>query len=144
MTRSIILIAGLYYATTGIFLFMAPRAFYETTPGVAMMGPFNSHFIRDAGIAFLASGLGLAYGARRARSDVAIFTLGWPLGHAVFHIWIWLTRGMPFDTAALVNLTGIQLPGWITLLAIIRLIRKGFAHAHLAPQPLRQGVRETL
>ena len=144
MTRPIILIAGIYYAATGLFLITTPLAFYETTPGVAMMGPFNSHFIRDAGIAFLASGLGLAYGARRARSDVALFALGWPLGHAVFHIWIWLTRGTPLDIAALVNLTGIQLPGWITLLAIIRLIRKGFAHALLAAQPLRQGVREAL
>ena len=113
-------VAGLYLATA-VYMFAAPRAFYDGTPGVAMMGPYNTHFIRDAGLAFLTSGGALLWGALKRNPAVAVFGAVWPCLHAAFHVWIWLARGVPFDTVALVNLVGIQLPAWLALVAALQL-----------------------
>lgn len=125
MIKTAVLVAGIYYAATGLFIFIAPQVFYDLTPGVAMMGPYNVHFIRDAGLAFFASGLGLAYGAQRENRDVAVFASAWPVFHALFHIWIWISRGVPFDTVAGVNFCSIQLPAWAALYTSLRLPRVG-------------------
>lgn len=113
-------VAGLYLVTA-VLMFVAPQAFYDMTPGVAMMGPFNVHFIRDAGLAFLTSGSALLWAGLRANRTLAVFGAAWPCLHAAFHIWIWFARGVPFDQVALVNLVGIQLPAWLALLAATRL-----------------------
>ena len=84
------------YLLTAIYMFVAPQVFYDQTPGVAMMGPFNTHFIRDAGLAFLTSG-------------------------GALHIWVWSARGCPGDQSALSNLVGIQLPAWLALFAAMKL-----------------------
>ncbi|MCR9080230.1 MAG: hypothetical protein NXH78_14130 [Hyphomonadaceae bacterium] len=113
-------VAGLYLST-GIYMFVAPQAFYDGTPGVAMMGPFNTHFIRDAGLAFLVSGGGLLWGGLNRNHAVAVFGAIWPCLHALFHVWIWVARGVPFDLVALVNWGGIQLPAWLALVAAWKL-----------------------
>ena len=48
MKHAILILVGGIYLLTAVFMFVAPQAFYDTTPGVSMMGPFNQHFIRDA------------------------------------------------------------------------------------------------
>lgn len=110
-----------FYLSTAIYMFVAPEAFYNRTPGVAMMGPFNVHFIRDAGLAFLTSGAALLWGVLKADRPVAVFGAAWPCLHALFHIWIFLARGFPADEIALVNLIGIQLPAWLVLAAALKL-----------------------
>lgn len=113
-------VAGLYLSTA-VYMFVAPQAFYDGTPGVAMMGPFNVHFIRDAGLAFLTSGAALVWGGLKNNRPLAIFGAMWPCLHALFHVWIWLARGLPFDQVALVNLVGIQVPAWLALMAAYRI-----------------------
>ena len=112
-------VAALYLGTA-VYMFVAPQAFYDGTPGVAMMGPFNVHFIRDAGLAFLTSGGALLWGGLKANRTLAVFGAMWPCLHAVFHVWIWLARGVPMDQVALVNLVGIQLPAWLALTAALK------------------------
>lgn len=46
-------------------------AWYGAVPGVTSTGPYNAHFIRDIGAAYLMSALGLAWFAWRPRE-------GWP------------------------------------------------------------------
>ncbi|MEM7330413.1 MAG: hypothetical protein AAF437_16855 [Pseudomonadota bacterium] len=113
-------VAALYFATA-VYMFAAPREFYDGTPGVAMMGPYNTHFIRDAGLAFLTSAGALAWGNWKQYRAVAVFGAIWPCLHALFHIWIWLARGLPLDQVAFVNLVGIQAPAWLALIAATRL-----------------------
>ena len=108
---------GALFVSTGAYMFVTPHIFYEQTPGVAMMGPFNTHFIRDAGLAFSTSGGALIWGGWSQNRPVAVFGAMWPSLHAAFHIWIWLARGMPLDQIAIVNLVGIQLPAWLALYA---------------------------
>ena len=112
---------GALFVSTGVYMFVAPHIFYEATPGVAMMGPFNTHFIRDAGLAFLTSGGALCWGGWNQNRPVAVFGAIWPCLHAAFHIWIWFARGLPFDQVAMVNLIGIQLPAWLALYAATKL-----------------------
>ncbi|MFN3214084.1 MAG: hypothetical protein ACE37M_13350 [Henriciella sp.] len=112
---------GGLYLFTAIYMFAAPQVFYDQTPGVAMMGPFNTHFIQDAGLAFLTSGGALLWGGRYRNRSVAIFGAVWVCLHATLHAWVWIARGTPLDQVALINLVGIQVPAWLALFAAMKL-----------------------
>jgi hypothetical protein len=121
----ILLIAiGVTQALTGVIIFMAPQWFYDTVPGVAMLGPFNLHFIRDAGLAYGGSGLLILAGHWRGNYAVSLAGCTWPCFHGLFHLQMWLARGMPADLVALVNLLGIQLPAWLGLYVAWRLLQQ--------------------
>ena len=117
---TLFVISGLFLAIAASMWF-TPHTWYETVPGVAMMGPFNLHFIRDIALAFLMSAGALIYGAWKLNSGVAITGAVWPCLHGLFHISIWIGRGVPLDDVAMVNLFGIQLPAWLALAAAIKL-----------------------
>lgn len=121
MARTLLIVVGVLYGLTAAVMWVAPQTWYDTTPGVAMMGPFNAHFIRDVALAFLVSAAALLVGARQDNRPLAIFGAAWPCLHAAFHIWIWLGRGVPVDVPAVTNLFGIQLPAWLALFAAFRL-----------------------
>ena len=80
---------AIFNLLNGIIMLIWPEPWYDLTPGVSGTGPFNPHFVRDIGFAFVASGIGLWFGvtdsALRPWSGpiVAIVFLG---GHAVFHV----------------------------------------------------------
>ena len=74
-----------------------------------------------AALAFTASGLMLLWGARREQRDVAVCGALWLCLHALFHVWIWWQRGLPFDVVLATNVFGIQLPAWGALWAARRL-----------------------
>lgn len=121
MTKSIFYILAGYFFLTGVYIFFAPQMFYDQTPGVAIMGPFNSHFIRDVSFAFLVSGAALFYGARHLRKDILVIGAGWPFLHALFHAYIWGHRGFPLDKLWAFDLFFVVLPGLIALLLATRL-----------------------
>ena len=113
MTRALLLVIGAIWVATGIVIFVDPQRFYDTTPGVAMMGPFNMHFIRDVGLAFVASGLATCVGARRHDPRLALAGIGWPFLHALFHIQIWSHHGFPLDGIAAFNFASVILPAFV-------------------------------
>jgi len=119
-------IAG-YNLLLALFMWFYPQAWYDATPGVAAMGPFNLHFIRDVALAYLVSALAIGWGLRKQDKTALVFGALWPCLHALFHIWIWIMRGFPFDQVAAVNFFGIQLPAWLALLAALRMSRKHVA-----------------
>ncbi|MVO15224.1 hypothetical protein [Parasedimentitalea huanghaiensis] len=104
---------GVIYALNALVMWFLPEWWYVTVPGITMMGPFNLHFVRDIGLVYLVSGLGLIYGIRAPQ--VAVFGCLWPALHALFHAWIFFQRGMPVDFVAATNLVLIQLPAWLSL-----------------------------
>ncbi|MEM9495973.1 MAG: hypothetical protein AAGA09_08205 [Pseudomonadota bacterium] len=122
--RLIVFIVAAFYFALAVFMWTAPMTWYETTPGVAMMGPFNSHFVRDVALAFLMSGAAMCFGVVKLERNVTYFGLAWPCAHALFHVWIWLTRGAPFDLVAAANLAGIQLPAWLALFCAFSFFKK--------------------
>jgi len=124
MWRNILFAIGVYFAGLGVMMWGAPLLWYELTPGVAMMGPYNLHFVRDIALVFFMSGVGLAWGAMRWDRTGCVMGIAWPALHALFHLWIWGARGAPADLVALTNLLGIQLPVWLAVLAINRYFKQ--------------------
>jgi hypothetical protein len=57
---------GTIAVVSGLVMLAAGRWFYATTPGVAETGPYNPHFVRDIGAAYLTAGAGLIALAWRA------------------------------------------------------------------------------
>ena len=68
-------------------MWFAPHTWYETVPGIAMMGPFNLHFVRDIALIFGMSSAALAYGALKHDRTAAVCGAAWPALHALFHVW---------------------------------------------------------
>jgi len=125
MWRPVLFLIAAMNAGNALTMWVMPHTWYEMVPGVAMMGPFNPHFVRDIALAFGMSAAALAWGALRLDRSAAICGAAWPCLHALFHVWIWaIHRGAPFDQIALVNLTGIQIPAWLALAAALNFTRK--------------------
>jgi hypothetical protein len=123
MWRLFLFLIAAYYAALAVTMWVMPQLWYDLTPGVAMMGPFNSHFIRDAALAYLTAGGVIAWGTFNRNQGIVVIGALWPAMHGIFHLWIWFTRGVPLDLIAAVNFAGIQLPAWLALWA---------AHQHFA------------
>ncbi|HAE25848.1 MULTISPECIES: hypothetical protein [Hyphomonas] len=124
MWRPILFLIAAVHSANALTMWFAPHFWYGAVPGVAMMGPFNLHFVRDIALAFGMSAGALAYSALKVDRSAAICGAAWPALHAIFHIWIWIARGLPFDQIAFVNLAGIQLPAWLALTAALTFTRK--------------------
>ena len=48
----------------GTWMLLVPGSWFDRMPGVAATGPYNEHFVRDVGSAYLAVGVALALAAR--------------------------------------------------------------------------------
>jgi hypothetical protein len=81
-------ILGLALAASGLAMLAAPAHWYATLPGAADTGPFNPHFVRDIGAAYLIAGATLVWFAKRAaarpaaQAGAAFLAL-----HAAVHLW---------------------------------------------------------
>lgn len=121
--RVLLLVLGLFHIANGLFMLAAPADWYAAVPGVTLSGPFNRHFILDIGMAFLASGAGLAWGMRAGRSAAVIACAGavWPALHALIHVEGWAMHGIAPGTATseLIGVGGLALLG--VVLAWLRL-----------------------
>lgn len=124
MWRFVLGIISAIYIGLALFMWFQPMAWYEATPGVAAMGPFNLHFIRDVALAYLVSGGAFIFALMKHDRTAAIFGAIWPCLHALFHLWIWVHRGVPFDEVAFVNFTAIQLPAWLGLFGASRYFQR--------------------
>jgi hypothetical protein len=105
IVRTLLVLLGIFHIVNGLFMLIAPAAWYASVPGVTATGPFNPHFILDIGMAFVASGAGLILGARR-NANAAIFACAgatWPTLHALIHIDGWLMHGFPTNTQIAVS-----------------------------------------
>lgn len=80
------LCAGL--AANACAMLLVPRLWYIHLPGVADTGPYNAHFVRDIGCAFLVAALGLAWRAWRPHTGwpAALAGAGFLLLHGGVHV----------------------------------------------------------
>ena len=126
MLRVGLIIVAVVYVFLGAYMWFAPLRWYENTPGVAMMGPYNAHFVRDVAIAFFVSGAALGWAWWKHDKTAGVIGAACVCLHALFHIWIWIfMRGFAFDQVTLVNLLGIQAPAWIALAAALKIEGRG-------------------
>jgi hypothetical protein len=118
MIRAALMAVALAWGLTGLFVLALPETFYALVPGLSAMGPFNSHFVRDVGLAFLASGGLLGWGARTGVPAIALAGVLWPLLHAIFHVQVWSHRGFPFDSIFAFDLAAVIVPPCLALVAV--------------------------
>ena len=118
--KKIIIGLGLYYALIGIYMLFFPVHFYENTPGVSMMGPYNSHFIKDVSFAFLTSGFALQIGAFKSITSTIVVGALWPFMHALFHMAIWINRGFIIDHVTVSDFLAVIIPGFLAMILAIK------------------------
>ena len=80
---------GIFLSANGLFMLVAPLAWYNFVPGVIETGFFNQHFIRDIGIIQLFLGVAFGIGMIRAERRIGLWAAAtsWLIAHAVFHLW---------------------------------------------------------
>ena len=82
------MVLGVSQLAQGAVMVLAPAWFYAAVPGVDETGPFNPHFARDAGAAFLVAAFGLFWVARdRAAWPAGLAAAGFLLLHGLIHVW---------------------------------------------------------
>jgi hypothetical protein len=80
---------GVAAVANGVFMLLAPEAWYFAVPGVTTTGAFNQHFIRDIGLIFLLMGSSFLAGALQPGPRLLLWAAPtiWLTGHALFHFW---------------------------------------------------------
>ncbi len=119
--RILLIVIAVGYAINGLYMLVSPYGWYEAVPGVSMLGPYNTHFIRDIGILYGVTAALFVWGARAGRSPALMAAAAWPALHAVYHLQMWAARGFALDLVAFVNVSMIQAPAWAGLYAAWRL-----------------------
>ena len=103
MHRLSSLALGLGLSANGLFMLASPARWFASLPGVEVTGPFNPHFVRDVGAAYLVAGLGLGWLAfTRKTAWPAALAGGAFLGlHALVHVADALAGRAPWGHLAL-------------------------------------------
>lgn len=87
LTRILAALLGLFHTANGLYMLVAPQAWFAAAPGAAQTGPFNPHFVQDVGFAFLAGGLAfLAFAWRPGFKLAAFGASGFLVFHALLHL----------------------------------------------------------
>jgi hypothetical protein len=127
----VVTLVGVFLSVNGLFMLVAPLAWYDLVPGVTDTGFFNQHFIRDIGIIQLF--LGAAFGIGMFRPEYRVGLWGaatlWLGAHAVFHLWE-IAVGICSPSAFLRDFPAVTLPaiiGAVLTLWAIRQTRAGGA-----------------
>ena len=124
LSLAIAYLLGAGALANGLFMLLAPEAWYFAVPGVTTTGPFNQHFVRDIGFVFLFIGAAFVVGAARAHLRVVLWAAAtaWLSGHALFHFWevavgICAPAAIPrdFPGVTLPAVLGALLTGWAYL-----------------------------
>lgn len=116
---------ALFYLLNGLAMIVVPELWYLYTPGAAETGPFNTHFVRDIGIAFTASAAGLWYAfSNREAPDLPLawLAIAFLAGHSLLHQIEMLGMNMP-ALAVVRDFTFIVLPILIAVIGLARISR---------------------
>ena len=109
---------GLGLVGNGLIMLAVPALWYANVPGVVDTGPFNAHFVRDIGAAYLVCGAALVWFAMRpAARPVAQIGAAFLAVHALTHLFDAAT-GREAAEQLLVDIPAVFLPPalaiWIT------------------------------
>lgn len=117
-------ILGLGWAANGMIMLAAPVGWYAGVPGVVDTGPFNPHFVRDVGVAYLVCGAALVWFAvdKAARPAAAAGTAFLAL-HALIHLWD-AAAGREHAHQLLVDIPTVFLPPVLALWIVSPLWRQ--------------------
>ncbi len=75
------------FAANGLAMLLVPETWFHQVPGVSATGPFNPHFVRDVGAAYLLTGVAfLALVRTSAARPYALAGIVFLLAHALIHL----------------------------------------------------------
>lgn len=116
LIAGIALLLGFLMLANGSWQLVAPEGWYWAIPGVPDRGPFNQHFVRDIGIVYALTGIGLILGAVQPSQRVGYWWAPalWLVGHALFHVWEVLA-GICGPASLLQDFAGVMLPALIAV-----------------------------
>ncbi len=116
MQIGIALLLGLGGLANGVFMAVAPEAWYWAVPGVPDRGPFNQHFVRDIGFIYMLIGMAFTYGAIYAKHRLVLWMLptAWLVCHAVFHVWE-VVVGICGPESLIEDFGGVTFPALLSL-----------------------------
>ncbi|WP_407529477.1 hypothetical protein [Methylobacterium oryzisoli] len=111
---------GLALAANGLFMLVAPTAWYDTVPGVPTTGPYNQHFLRDIGLIFVLLGGAMLAGVVRRAMRIVLWgaVAVWLGGHALFHVWEVLV-GICAPSALARDFPAVSLPAIIAAALVL-------------------------
>lgn len=110
-----------FLGLNGLMMLVAPYPWYEAVPGVTLTGPFNPHFVRDIGAAYLACAAGLGWwAARRTGPAGAVLPVAVFLGlHMLVHLVESLIGHHPASDIGR-DFVGVYLPALIAIWIVWR------------------------
>lgn len=79
---------ALVLAGNGVAMLAAGQWWYGAVPGVTGTGPFNAHFVKDIGAAYLVCGAAFAWRAWRPEAgwSASVVAAGFLVLHALIHV----------------------------------------------------------
>ena len=108
-----VLLIGLLSIGNALWMLVGPMHWYTDLPAaVPDTGPFNPHFVRDIGCAFLAAGVSLVWADRVPRYRVPLVSAAaiFLAAHGVLHAYDTIRGALGHDHW-LLDLPGVYLPG---------------------------------
>lgn len=123
----VLLVIGIGTLANALWMLAGPMHWYEEVPAaVPDTGPFNPHFVRDIGCAFLTVGVALVWAARdRAhRMPLAAMSALFLSAHAILHIYD-TASGALDHTHWWLDLPGVYLPAIAVSVVAVGLARHG-------------------
>jgi hypothetical protein len=120
-----VLFVGVGSIANALWMLAGPMHWYTDLPAaIPDTGPFNPHFVRDIGGAFLAAGAALvwAFFIRRDRFPLLAISGVFLAAHALVHAYDTL-RGALGHNHWLLDLPGVYLPGIAVPLIAYRIYR---------------------
>lgn len=89
VAQGMVLLAALATFANGLFMLIRPLDWYQAVPNVPLTGPFNEHFVRDIGAAYLAAAamLGWSVGDLRGRWLGLVTGALWLALHGGIHVY---------------------------------------------------------
>jgi hypothetical protein len=115
MTRIVAATLGAILAANGLAMLFAGLWWYGVVPGVTATGPYNPHFVRDIGAAYLVAGVSLAAFAVRPRQawPALVAAAGFLTLHAAIHVFDAVCGTRPLGDVAR-DFGGVYLPALLT------------------------------
>lgn len=109
---------SLFLLGNGLFMLIAPKAWYYAIPGVVDTGFFNQHFIRDIGMIQMFLGAAFGIGMMRPAHRIELWAAAtvWLIAHAVFHLWE-VAVGICSPSVILRDFPAVTLPALIGIAA---------------------------
>jgi hypothetical protein len=121
----LLLVLGVVTLANALWMLGGPHHWYTDLPAaVPDTGPFNPHFVRDIGCAFLTTGVALVWAAKSPRFRLPLVAIAalFLAAHALLHFYDTMRGALGHDHW-LLDLPGVYLPGILLPIVAIRLAR---------------------